>query len=73
MSMWSVCRIGSCRAQNAARGVSELAGREVELRALKQGSTRVIRMACRKGFPRPQALKAVEKVIRKAVPAGWLV
>ena len=46
-------------------------GRGVELRALKQGSTRVIRMACRKGFPRPQALKAVERVVRAAVPKDW--
>jgi LysR family hydrogen peroxide-inducible transcriptional activator len=47
-------------------------GRGVELRLVRQGSTRVIRLASRKGFPRPQALKAIEKVIRKAVPAAWL-
>ena len=47
-------------------------GRGVELRPVRQGSTRVIRLVSRKGFPRPQALKAIEKVIRKAVPAAWL-
>jgi LysR family hydrogen peroxide-inducible transcriptional activator len=53
----------------AARG---LAGRGVELRPLCQGSTRVIRLASRPGFPRPQALRAVEKVVRKAVPQEWV-
>ncbi len=49
-----------------------MAGRGVELRRVLQGSTRVIRLASRKGFPRPQALRAVEAVVRGAVPAEWL-
>lgn len=49
-----------------------IANRGVELRPLRQKSTRVIRLACRPGFPRPQALRAIEKVIRKAVPEAWL-
>jgi len=48
-----------------------LAGRGVELRPLRQGSTRTIRLASRPGFPRPQALRAIEKVVRKAVPEAW--
>jgi LysR family transcriptional regulator, hydrogen peroxide-inducible genes activator len=48
-----------------------LANRGVELRSLRQNSTRVIRLASRPGFPRPQALRAIEKVIRKAVPEAW--
>jgi len=48
-----------------------LAGRGVELRPLRQGSTRTIRLASRPGFPRPQALRAIEKVVRKAVPETW--
>lgn len=51
---------------------SGVAGRGVELRPLRQGATRVIRLASRPGFPRPQALRAIEKVIRKAVPREWL-
>ena len=47
-------------------------GRGVELRPLKQGSARVIRMTSRKGFSRPQALRAVERVIRAAVPQPWV-
>ncbi|WP_263357554.1 LysR substrate-binding domain-containing protein [Acidicapsa ligni] len=47
--------------------------RGVEMRPLLQKSTRMIRLASRPGFPRPQALRAIEKVIRKAVPAGWSV
>jgi LysR family hydrogen peroxide-inducible transcriptional activator len=41
--------------------------REVVLRPLVGGSSRTIRLASRPGFPRPQALRALEKVIRKAV------
>jgi LysR family hydrogen peroxide-inducible transcriptional activator len=52
----------------AAPGV---AGRGVELRPLRQGSSRLIRMASRPGFPRPQALRAIEKVVRRAVPVAW--
>lgn len=53
----------------AAPGV---ANRGAELRPLRQKSTRMIRLACRPGFPRPQALRAIEKVIRGAVPEAWL-
>ena len=49
-----------------------LANRGVELRPLRENSTRVIRLASRPGFPRPQALRAIEKVIRRAVPKEWL-
>jgi LysR family hydrogen peroxide-inducible transcriptional activator len=48
-----------------------LANRAVELRPLRQNSTRTIRLASRPGFPRPQALRAIEKVIRRAVPEEW--
>jgi len=48
-----------------------LTGRGVELRPLRQGATRLIRLASRPGFPRPQALRAIEKVVRKAVPMEW--
>jgi LysR family hydrogen peroxide-inducible transcriptional activator len=48
-----------------------LANRGVELRPLRQKSTRTILLASRPGFPRPQALRAIEKVIRKAVPEEW--
>jgi LysR family hydrogen peroxide-inducible transcriptional activator len=46
--------------------------RGVELRPLRQNSARMIRLASRPGFPRPQALRAIEKVIRKAVPVEWV-
>lgn len=49
-----------------------IVNRGVELRPLRQKSTRVIRLVCRPGFPRPQALRAIEKVICKAVPEAWL-
>jgi LysR family transcriptional regulator, hydrogen peroxide-inducible genes activator len=39
----------------------------IALRPLSGRSTRTIRLASRPGFPRPQALRALEKVIRKAV------
>ena len=38
-------------------------------RPLTGHSVRTIRLASRPGFPRPQALRALEKVIRKAVGA----
>jgi len=44
--------------------------REIVLLPLARRSTRTIRLASRPGFPRPQALRALEKVIRKAVAAG---
>ncbi|MGO8759824.1 MAG: LysR substrate-binding domain-containing protein [Terracidiphilus sp.] len=46
--------------------------REVVLRPLAGHSARTIRLASRPGFPRPQALRALEKVIRKAVGAAKL-
>ena len=45
--------------------------REIVLRPLAGQSARTIRLASRPGFPRPQALRALEKVIRKAVTAFW--
>ncbi len=44
--------------------------REIVLLRLAGRSTRTIRLASRPGFPRPQALRALEKVIRKAVQAN---
>jgi len=54
-----------------ALAATSLANRGIELRPLAQNSTRVIRLASRPGFPRPQALRAIEKVIRRAVPESW--
>jgi LysR family transcriptional regulator, hydrogen peroxide-inducible genes activator len=42
-------------------------GREIVLLPLAGKSTRTIRLASRPGFPRPQTLRALEKVVRKAV------
>jgi LysR family hydrogen peroxide-inducible transcriptional activator len=50
---------------------ASLAHRGIELRPLTQNSTRTIRLASRPGFPRPQALRAIEKVVRRAVPQSW--
>jgi LysR family hydrogen peroxide-inducible transcriptional activator len=50
-----------------ALAVDTLGQRGVVLRPLAGGSFRTIRLASRPGFPRPQALRALEKVIRKAV------
>ena len=50
---------------------TSLAHRGIELRPLTQNSTRTIRLASRPGFPRPQALRAIEKTIRRAVPEAW--
>jgi LysR family hydrogen peroxide-inducible transcriptional activator len=44
--------------------------REIVLRPLAGESSRTIRLASRPGYPRPQALRALEKVIKKAVNAG---
>ena len=41
--------------------------REIVLRPLAGDSSRTIRLVSRPGFPRPQALRALERVIRKAV------
>jgi LysR family hydrogen peroxide-inducible transcriptional activator len=53
----------------------DMEGRAVELRPLRQGAgrgpERMIRLASRPGFPRPQALKAIEKVVRMAAPEAW--
>jgi LysR family hydrogen peroxide-inducible transcriptional activator len=43
--------------------------REILMRPLAGRSSRTIRLASRPGFPRPQALRALEKVIRTAVTA----
>lgn len=43
--------------------------REVVVLPLAGRSTRTIRLASRPGFPRPQALRALEKVVRRAVGA----
>jgi LysR family transcriptional regulator, hydrogen peroxide-inducible genes activator len=50
-----------------ALAMDSLAQREIILRPLAGKSTRTIRLASRPGFPRPQALRALEKVIRRAV------
>jgi LysR family transcriptional regulator, hydrogen peroxide-inducible genes activator len=44
--------------------------REIVLRPLVGKSSRTIRLVSRPGFPRAQALRALEKVIRKAVSAA---
>jgi LysR family hydrogen peroxide-inducible transcriptional activator len=44
-----------------------LGRRGIALRPLAGQSSRTIRLATRPGFPRPQALRALEKVIRRAV------
>jgi LysR family hydrogen peroxide-inducible transcriptional activator len=44
--------------------------REIVMLPLAGKSTRTIRLASRPGFPRPQALRALEKVIRRAVNAA---
>jgi LysR family hydrogen peroxide-inducible transcriptional activator len=50
-----------------ALAVDSFKRRDVVLRRLAGRSTRTIRLVSRPGFPRPQALRALEKVIRKAV------
>lgn len=44
-------------------------GREIVLRPLKERVSRTIRLVSRASFPRPQALRALSKVIRQAVSA----
>jgi LysR family hydrogen peroxide-inducible transcriptional activator len=46
--------------------------REILMRPLAGQSSRTIRLASRPGFPRPQALRALEKVIRKSVTIALL-
>jgi len=53
-----------------ALAAGTLGQRGVVLRPLAGRSSRTIRLASRPGFPRPQALRAIEKVIRKAVGAA---
>ncbi|SPE23050.1 Hydrogen peroxide-inducible genes activator [Candidatus Sulfotelmatomonas gaucii] len=50
-----------------ALAADSLRSRHIVLRPLAGRSSRTIRLASRPGFPRPQALRALEKVIRKAV------
>jgi LysR family transcriptional regulator, hydrogen peroxide-inducible genes activator len=45
--------------------------REIVLRPLAGKSSRTIRLVSRPGFPRPQALRALERVILKAVNFLW--
>jgi LysR family hydrogen peroxide-inducible transcriptional activator len=45
--------------------------REIVLRPLAGKSSRTIRLVSRPGFPRPQALRVLEKVILKAVSSLW--
>ncbi|HET7103400.1 MAG TPA: LysR substrate-binding domain-containing protein [Terracidiphilus sp.] len=49
-----------------ALAADSLGQRGIALRQLAGRSSRTIRLASRPGFPRPQALRAIEKVIRKA-------
>lgn len=50
-----------------ALALKSFARHDVVLRPLAGYATRTIRLASRPGFPRPRALRALEKVIRKAV------
>ncbi|WP_058185609.1 LysR substrate-binding domain-containing protein [Terracidiphilus gabretensis] len=50
-----------------ALAVSSLSHREIVIRPLAGDSARTIRLASRPGYARPQALRAIEKVIRGAV------
>lgn len=53
-----------------ALAAESLRQREIVLLPLARRSHRTIRLASRPGFPRPQALRAIEKVIRKAVSSS---
>ena len=53
-----------------ALAADSLGQRGIALRPLTGHSSRTIRLASRPGFPRPQALRALEKVIRKAVSSA---
>lgn len=50
-----------------ALAADSLSSRGILLRPLTGKSSRTIRLASRPGFPRPQALRALEKTIRRAV------
>jgi LysR family hydrogen peroxide-inducible transcriptional activator len=55
-----------------ALAAETLGRRGILLRPLAGRSSRTIRLASRPGFPRPQALRALEKVIRIALGSGAL-
>jgi len=55
-----------------ALAAETLGRRGIVLRPLAGRSCRTIRLASRPGFPRPQALRALEKIIRIALSAGAL-
>lgn len=55
-----------------ALAADSLRKRDVVLRPLTGHSVRTIRLASRPGFPRPQALRALEKVILKSVGTARL-
>lgn len=48
---------------------ASVGGRKLLLRPLAGRSSRTVRLVSRSGFPRPQALKAVERVVRKVTSA----
>ena len=50
-----------------ALSADTLGGREIAIRELAGRAVRTIRLASRPGFPRPQALRALEKIVRGAV------
>ena len=50
-----------------ALAANSLGQRGIALRPLAGQSSRTIRLASRPGFPRPQALRALEKTIRRAI------
>ncbi len=58
-----------------ALAANSLGQRGIALRPLTGQSSRTIRLASRPGFPRPQALRALEKTIRRAIKphqrTGW--
>jgi LysR family transcriptional regulator, hydrogen peroxide-inducible genes activator len=56
-----------------ALAASSLGQRGIALIPLAGHSSRTIRLASRPGYPRPQALRALEKVIRKAVDSTFLL
>ena len=53
-----------------ALAADSLGRRGISLHPLRGRSSRTIRLVSRPGFPRPQALRAVEKTIRRAVTAA---
>jgi LysR family hydrogen peroxide-inducible transcriptional activator len=55
-----------------ALAVDSFSRREIVIRPLAGDSARTIRLASRPGYSRPQALRAIEKVIRKAVELALL-